>query len=129
MNATITTKQVKELAVIRHDLESNKAELVLNEAVVDFLELKSSIEEELSATWKAIEGYMIDNNIKDVANLTIAERKSWKVAGELAPRFYKKTLDTSLLNFMASSGRPLPKNAKYSITKYMTKTNRKLVEA
>lgn len=124
MNKTIAP--IKELALIRQDLGSNKVQIVATDKVREFMELKTSLEAEIKATWKAIESYMIDNNIKDVYNLTIAEKKTWKVTGQLPPRFYKKTLDTSRLNFDLQHDNKLPKGASFTTSKYLTKTNRKV---
>lgn len=116
-------KPVKELALIRQNLNSG---LTVTDKVKEFMELKTNLEAELKATWKAIEAYMIDNDIKDIYNLTIAEKKSWKATGTLPPRFYKQTLDTARLNFAYEHGDKLPKNASFTTTQYLTKTNRKV---
>lgn len=118
---------VKELSLIRHDLENNSVELVIDSKVKEFMELKTSLEAEIKATWRAIEAYMLDNGIKDIYNLTIAERKSWKVDGKLPPRFYREVLDTEMLSLMLERGK-LPKNVSYTKKPYLTKVNRKLVE-
>jgi hypothetical protein len=121
-----TPKAVKDLAIIRHELANNSVELVLNDAVKDFMELKSSIEGELKATWNALQDYMLDNDIKTIENLTIAEKKTWKAERQLPPRFYKQTLDTSRLTFMLEHGDALPKGVAFKTSKYLTKTNRKV---
>lgn len=118
--------KTKALQTIRHQLDDNAVEIVMTEAVTDFLALKADLEAEIKATWNAIEAYMLKNDIKTVGQLTIAERKSWKVQGQLPPRFYKQTLDTTRLNFMLEHGDNLPAGASYSVKPYLTKTNRKV---
>lgn len=121
-----TIKPAKDLALIRHELASNNVELVVTDKVREFMELKTTLEAEIKATWKAIESYMIENDIKDIYNLTIAEKKTWKVDGTLPPRFYKQVLDTSELNHLFEKGRKLPANVSFVKKPYLTKTNRKV---
>jgi hypothetical protein len=83
--------------------------------------LQNTIEE----AWGVVEQQMLDRNVKQVkgdwGSLSIGTRRNWKVEGQLPPRFYKQTIDTAKLNFMQGRGEKLPKNAKLTTTKYLTK--------
>ena len=120
-----TLAPVKKLETMRSNLESSK-DIVPATAVREFIETKIALEKQIKATWKALESYMIDNGIKNLDCLTIAEKKTWKVKGELPPRFYKQVLDTSKLNFMFEHSNTIPKGASYTTSQYLTKTNRKV---
>lgn len=122
----ITTRQVNTLSVIRHDLEAKVSPTELELAVKNFMEVKEAFEAELKATWKALESHMIENDIKNILNLTIAEKKIWKATGQLPPRFYKKVLDTSELSHLLKKGSKLPKGVSFTTKQYLTKTNRKV---
>jgi hypothetical protein len=120
MNATTS---IKKFELMRSNLQTN--DLVPAEAVREFMELKTAVEAQIKATWKALESYMVTNGIKNLDCLTVAEKKSWKIEGTLPPRFYKQVLDTSRLSDLVKHGDKLPKGASFTMGSYLTKTNRK----
>jgi hypothetical protein len=79
----------------------------------------------LENAWGQVEEQMLNHNVKSIkgdwGSLTIAERKSWKATGDLPPRFYKQTLDTTKLNFMLNHGDTLPEAVEMKTTQYLTK--------
>lgn len=120
----ITTPRT--LALVRQELDNKALVPTLEKDIAEMMAIKAAFDAEWKTTWKALEAYMIDNDIKDIYNLTIAEKKVWKAEGQLPPRFYKQTLDTSRLNFAFTHGDTLPKNVGFTTTQYLTKTNRKV---
>lgn len=91
----------------------------------EFVEQAKALQNVLEEAWGIVEQQMLDRNVKQVkgdwGTLSIAERRNWKVTGNLPPRFYKQTVDTSKLNFMQAHGEKLPKGVVMSKSKYMTK--------
>lgn len=91
----------------------------------EFVAQAQALSNLLEEAWGVVEQQMLDRNVKQVkgdwGTLSIAERRNWKVEGTLPPRFYKQTVDTAKLNFLQGRGEKVPKNAKLSMTKYLTK--------
>lgn len=118
---------IKKLETLRTNVETNNS-LVPAEAVHEFIELKTALEAQIKATWRALEDYMISNDIKHLDALTIAEKKSWEIKGTLPPRFYKQVVNTTKLNSMVKLGEKLPKGVTYTSGSYITKTNRRIAK-
>lgn len=123
---TPALKPIKQLALVRADLTGKTVSASLESEVANMMAIKEAFDKEWKATFKALETYMIDNNLKTLYNLTIAEKKTWKATNQLPPRFYKQTLDTSRINFMFEHGDKLPKGVSFTTKQYLTKTNRKV---
>jgi hypothetical protein len=91
----------------------------------EFVELAKELQGQLDLAWGVVEQQMLDRNVKslkgDWGSATIGERKNWKATTELPPRFYKKSLDTSKLNFMLGHGDTLPAGAEFTTKQYLTK--------
>jgi hypothetical protein len=91
----------------------------------DFVTLAKTLQNELDAAWGIVEQQMLDRDITQLkgewGTVSIGERKNWKATGQLPPRFYKQTLDTTKLNFMLSHGDTLPAGVDYSVKQYLTK--------
>lgn len=119
-----TNTLTKKIQLMRSDFSNH--DIIPADAVHEFIELKTVLENQIKATWKALESYMVENNIKTLDVLTMAEKKAWKVTGQLPPRFYKQVVDTSRFAFMVEHGEKLPKGVSCTTSSYLTKTNRKV---
>jgi hypothetical protein len=91
----------------------------------EFVAQAQALSNVLEEAWGIVEQQMLERNVKQVkgdwGTLSIAERRNWKVTGQLPPRFYKQVVDTSKLNFMQAHGEKLPKGVSMSKSKYITK--------
>lgn len=91
----------------------------------EFVSQAQALANVLEEAWGIVEQQMLDRNVKQVkgdwGTLSIAERRNWKITGNLPPRFYKQTVDTAKLNFLQGRGEKLPKGATLTKTKYITK--------
>lgn len=121
-----TLQPSKNLELVKSNISGS---IVTTQNVRELIEIKSDLEMQMKAlkdVWKALEAYMLENDIKDLDVLTIAEGRAWKVTGTIPPRFYKQVLDTTELNHLFKTGKKLPKGVSCVPTKYLTKTNRKV---
>ena len=113
MNNQLTTINTKKLDI------SKPAQFA------DFVAQAKALQNVLEEAWGIVEQQMLDRDVKqlkgDWGTISIAERRNWKVVGNLPPRFYKQTVDTAKLNFLQKNGDKLPKGAVMSTSKYMTK--------
>lgn len=82
------------------------------EAFQQFLTAQKRMQDELNEAWEFVEQSMRDAGITKIkgewGQVSFVPRKSWHVTGTIPPRFYKMTLDTTKLNYMAKNGEKLP---------------------
>lgn len=127
MNTTKTPISTK----VRHSLEL-EGQLVIKNGVIEqtpillnFLQVTKELEEQIEASYAYLKEQMVANNVRSVkgewGSLTIAERLNWKTIDTVAPRFYKKTLDTSKLKAYYIAMNRLPNGVDVSTTQYLSK--------
>lgn len=127
MNTTRTLVPVKVKNAL--DLEN---QLVIKNGIIEqtpsllnFLQVAKELEEQIEASYAYLKEQMVQNDVRAVkgewGSLTIAERLNWKAIDTVAPRFYKKTLDTSKLKAYYIAMNRLPNGVDVSTTKYLTK--------
>lgn len=82
------------------------------------------LEAELQAFYAHIQAEMEQHSIQSVkghwGHLTLAKRKNWN-GTNLPPRFYKKVLDTTKLNYLYKANETLPKGVSFTETTYLSK--------
>jgi diacylglycerol kinase family enzyme len=107
-------------------LQRMQNELEANPKFAQFIEAKKNFDTLASTLWGNVEQAMIDNNIKsiktDKITLTIAERVSFDIDGELLPaKYYKKVPNTTLIaNTFKLEGKPV-KGTSPRFTQYLMK--------
>lgn len=83
-----------------------------------FVQEQKKALEQIQDAWDAVEKAMQDNGITKMSGeygtLQFVPRKSWKVTGKLAPRFYKIVLNTTKLGDMDKHGEKLPAGVAYT---------------
>lgn len=106
-------------------INPSKVDITKAKQLAELIEQAQAAQTVLEGFWGAIEQQMLDRKVTTVkgdwGTLTIAERRNWKVEGNLPPRFYKQVVDTSKLNFLEAHGEKIPAGAIMSTSKYLTK--------
>lgn len=127
MNATKSLVPIKVQNVL--DLQDH---LVIKNGIIEqtpellnFLAVAKDLESQIKASYSYLEEQMVKHNVRAVkggwGSLTIAERLNWTAAGKVAPKFYKKTLDTAKVKAYYVAMNRLPNGIDVSTTKYLTK--------
>lgn len=86
-----------------------------------------AMQEAIDSFWSLVAEQMQSRGITSVkgdwgyAMYVPQTRWSVKKNANLAPRFYKKSLDTTKLKFMLDRSEPLPKGVSYDKSSYFTK--------
>ena len=89
-------------------------QLQQNEQFKAFIEAQKAFQTKSNLFWKSVEDQMISNGIKSIkgdwGSLTIAERTDFKAIdiNVVAPRFLKKTLDTTKIRAEFTLKKKLP---------------------
>lgn len=117
--------EVTEILELEQSLGDLELELSQNEQFRNFLIRQKEARQTIDNFWKKVEAQMIEHEVKSVkgdwGSLTIAERLSWETDETLAPKFYKKVIDTKRLSDTFRLEGKAPKGAKPSYSKYLTK--------
>lgn len=88
--------------------------------LIKYLQITKSLKSQIKASESYLRDQMVDNGIKnfkgDWGSMSLARGLKWSVIGSLAPRFYKKTIDTSRLKAYYVAMNKLPNGVDVSET-------------
>jgi len=87
----------------------------------DLKALEADLDEQWKSLQKAMEANGVEKISDDWGSITLASRKNYKEAGEVADEFKKTVLDTTKVSAHATLTGELPEGVEVSESKYLTK--------
>lgn len=113
-----------DLSALRKSIATVK-QLDNSQQFIDFLRYQAEVQAEIEATWDVIKDrmdkYGVTKMSGDWGYITMAERKSFKATGKVAPRFFKQTLDSTKVSAYKKISGHLPAGVDQSTTKFLQK--------
>lgn len=113
-----------DIAALRKSLTTIK-QLDNNQQFLDFLRIQAEVQAEIDATWAVVrermEKYHVTKLSGDWGYITMAERKSFKATGKVAPRFFKLVLDSTKVSAYEKIAGHLPTGVDQTTTKFLQK--------
>jgi hypothetical protein len=118
-------QEIDQILSLEKQIQAEESELMQDEKFRAFLTKQKEAKEQIASFWKTLEEKMIEQDIQSIKGdwgyITIAKRLNWNTDGSLAPRFYKKVVNTTLLSSNYKLTGEAPKGATPYYIKYLTK--------
>lgn len=113
-----------DLSALRKSIATVK-QLDNSQQFLDFLRYQAEVQAEIEATWAVVrermDKYDVTKLSGDWGYITMAERRSFKATGKVAPRFFKQTLDSTKVSAYEKISGHLPAGVDQSSTKFLQK--------